>query len=319
MSVTLQLGNFIFAHTEIPESIPMPTKQKTVVHRLVGGARVIDTLGVDYDLMSWSGILVGSQAMGRSESIQSMVEAGLPVLLSWSEYQYQVIITSFVPEFEREYQIPYRIECEVIQDLSNTLNGDSSSSFDDLMSGDMGTCTALTSSIGDAGLTSSVGALQTAVSGISSFASATKRQLSAVLSPLASTRTLVSQLIASTDNTLMSVTTLGGIVPGNPVSVAAASLTAQINAVTQQSNLLQLSGVLGRMSTNIGQIGSGSKTIMQAGGSLFDLASKYYGDVSGWTAISAANPQLNGETMLTGINAIVIPPYTGGSGGILNV
>lgn len=317
-NVTLQIGDFVFADTEVPESIPMPTKQKTVVHRMVGGARQIDTLGVDYDPLVWSGIIFGSQAMDRADELQGMVEDGLPLMLQWSEYQYQVILTKFVPDFEREWQIPYSIECEVLQDLSNPLNGDAGSSMDDLIDGDMSSANSLTSSIGDAGLTSSISSLQSSVSAVSSFSSATQAQLGSVLTPLAQSRTLVASMIASTDVSISSVGGMGGVVAGVSATLAASNLTAQISAVSRQSNLLQLSGVLGRMSVNIGQIGGGSKTIMQAGGSLFDLASKYYGDVSGWTAISAANPQLGGETMLTGTNTIIIPPYTGGSGGILN-
>lgn len=310
MPVTLTLGDFTFADTEIPESITMPTKQKVVVHRQIGGGRVIDTLGVDYDPMSWSGLLLGSDAMDRADIIQDMVEAGLPVTLDWSEYQYQVLVTEFRAEFEREYQIPYTIVCEILQDMANPLIGNASDSFDDLINGDMTTASTYSFSVGNSGLSGVMGTLQSAVSSVSSFASATKAQLNAVLAPLAQAQAMTQQLIASTDNTLMSVSTLGGIVPGNPVSIAVSKLTTQVNAMATQGNLLQLSGVLGRMGSNIGQIGGGSQSVMQAGGSLFDLASKYYGSVAGWTNISAANPSLGGETTLTGINTIIIPPYT---------
>jgi hypothetical protein len=79
-------------------------------------------------------------------------------------------------------------------------------------------------------------------------------------------------LIASVNNTVGNVTTLGGVLPNNPVAKSAAGLLGQVNAMTQLPQLLNLNNVLGRMGTNLGTITSGSSTVTQAGGNLYTLA-----------------------------------------------
>jgi len=307
--VELILGDVTFAEEEIPEHIAVKTGHKAIVTKFVGGKRDVQMLGADHEPIAWSAWLTGDNALQRAQTLKAMNDAGLPLILSWSEYLYQVVIIEFEADFEREYQIPYQIKMEVVQDLTAPLNGDAGSSIDDLIGGDMNTCTALSSSIGNTGVSSSMSSLSSAISAVSSFASATKAQITAVLTPIAQARAQVQTLIASTENTLQSITTLGGVLPNNPLATNVAKLTSQVNAMTNQTNLVQLDSVLGRMGVNVGQIGSGVKSIQTMGGSLFDLASKYYGQVAGWVGISNANPQLKGDTNINGPQTVVIPPY----------
>ncbi|WP_416052749.1 hypothetical protein [Cupriavidus basilensis] len=315
--VVLSLGDVTFADTEVPEHILIETGHANVVHKFVGGARKIDMLGADHAPIPWSGLLIGDNALDRALKLKGMNDAGLMLLLSWSEFLYQVVITGFTADFEREYQIPYSITCTVVQDLTGQPGQGARDSMGDLINGDMSLGNALSGAIGDAGLSGAMSSLSSAIGAVSSFATAARSTLNSVLAPLAAAQAQVSTLIASTENTLLSVSTLGGILPNNPISKSVAKISSQINAMQSQANLVQLSGVLGRMGANIGQINSGVKTISVGGGSLFDLASKVYGKVSGWTAISQANPQLKGETQIDGNQNITIPPYTVDSGGVL--
>jgi len=309
--IELILGDVTFADTEIPEHIAVKTGHRTIVTKFVGGARDVQTLGADHEPIEFSGWLIGENALERALTLKGMNDAGFPLILSWSEFLYQVIVDGFVADYERDYQIPYSIRLEVVQDLTAPLNGDASDSIDDLVGDDMNVCTALSSSIGDSGLSSNVSSLGSAISAVSSFASATKAQINSVLTPLAQASAYVGTLITSTENTLQSVTTLGGILPNNPLSQNVARMTSQINAMTNQTNLVQLNSVLGRMGVNIGQLNSGAKSVQVGGGSLFDLAAKYYGNVAGWVGISKANPSLKGDTNINGPQTIAIPPYTG--------
>lgn len=316
--VVLSLGDVTFADTEVPEHILVETKHANVVHKFIGGARQVDMLGADHAPIQWSGYLIGDNALDRALKLKGMNDTGLMLLLSWSEFLYQVAITGFTADFEREYQIPYSITCTVVQDLTGQPGQGAGDSFDALINGDMAAGNTLAASIGDSGLSGAMSSLNSAIGAVSSFATAARSTLNSVLAPLAAAQAQVTTLIASTENTLLSVTTLGGILPNNPISTSVAKISSQINAMQNQTNLVNLSGVLGRMGANIGQINSGVKTISTGGGSLFDLASKMYGKVSGWTAISQANPQLKGETQIDGNQNIIIPPYTSDSGGILN-
>jgi hypothetical protein len=318
MAITLTLGDFVFADTEIPEHIAVKTKQKTVVHKFVGGARQVDVLGADHEPLEWSGIFVGSNALVRAVTLKGMCDAGLPLSLSWSEFFYQVTIESFEADYERDYQIPYKLSLTVVQDMTNPPGDFGGSSMDEIIDGDMSTATSLSSAIGNSGLSGVMSTLSSAVSSVSSFATAVKSEINSVLTPLAQARSYVKTLIASTENTIQSVTTLGGILPNNPAAQNASRLFTQINAMTNQTNLVQLDSVLGRMGVNIGQIGSGVKSVNVGSGTLFDLASKFYGKVSGWTALQTANPQLKGDPNINGNQTIVIPPYAGDSGGVIS-
>jgi hypothetical protein len=153
-----------------------------------------------------------------------------------------------------------------------------------------------------------MGTLTGAISAISSFATATKATLNTVLAPLAQAQAQVKTLIAVGENTLQSVTTVGGLLPNNPIAQQVSRLSGQLNAMTNQPQLITLSGVLSRVSTNIGQLGSASKTITVVGGNLFDVAAKYYKDATGWVAISRANPSLKGDPNITGTQTIALPP-----------
>jgi outer membrane murein-binding lipoprotein Lpp len=316
MATILTLGDVTFRENEIPEHIAVRTEHRAVIHRLVGGARVVDMLGADHAPIHWSGWFVGSTALDRALTLKSMHDDGLPLTLSWSEFIYKVVITEFEAEFQREYQIPYHISCTVVQDYLNDDGGGAVPGVDELMSTDLSTANSLSSNFPS--LAAPMATLNSAISSVSSFAQAAKSTINGVLQPLNAVRSQVQVLISSTENTLMSVTTLGGILPNNPLSTQVAKLSTQINAMQNQAALVHLNSVLGRMGSNLGQINSGTKSVQVGGGNLFDLASKFYGKVSGWTALQKANPQLGSDTNISGNQTITIPPYTDDSGGVLD-
>lgn len=307
MAVVLQLGDFQFAEYEVPERITMTTAIRTVVHKMVGGARAVNMMGYDPAPLEWSGMLLGDNALSRARTLKQMALAQKMVTLTFSEYSYAVVVTEFVEDFQREYEIYYRLRCEIVAD--NAAQGPGASAgIDTLIGADISTANGICSSIGNAGLTSSMGTLTTAVSAVSSFATAAKSTLQTVLTPLAQVQAQVSTLIAAGENTLQSVSTVGGLVPNNPIAQQVSKLSAQVNTMTQQPQLLNLKGVLSRISTNIGTIGSASKSITVVGGNLYDVAAKYYKDATGWVAISRANPALGGDPQINGTQTIALPP-----------
>jgi hypothetical protein len=307
MAVVLKLGDFAFADNEIPERITMATKIGVVVRKMVGGARSVNMMGYDPQPLEWTGMLLGSNALQRARTLKQMTLAQKMLTLTFSEYSYVVVICDFVEDFAREYEIYYRIRLEVVAD--NAAQGGSTvPGIDTLIGSDISTANGICSKIGNTGLTSTMGTLTGAISAISSFATATKATLNTVLVPLAQASAQVKTLIAAGENTLQSVTTVGGLLPNNPIAQQVSRLSGQLNTMTQQPQLITLSGVLSRVSTNIGQLGSASNSITVVGGNLFDTAAKYYKDATGWVAISRANPQLKGDPNITGTQTIALPP-----------
>jgi hypothetical protein len=224
-----------------------------------------------------------------------MREAGEPQQLTWSELDFVVVIRDFRADFQRFYQIPYTITCEVVQDLTLSTAGLGEPGIDDLISGDLGTASGLMSSISDSTLGSLFSSVQSAIQGVSSFANAAQSTLNGVLQPIAAFRTQAQTLIAQTNNTLMNVTTLGGILPNNPISTQVSKITQQIVAAQNLPTLVQLDRVVGRIQGNIGSIYSSAKQQTVAAGITGLLSSTIAGSGEGWLRSAAAAGKSSGR------------------------
>ncbi len=315
-TVTLTLGDFTFADSEIPEKISFGGKQVLVPHDLVGGVRVVDAMGRQDAPLEWSGLLRGPSALPRARALNQKRIAGTPMLLTWSELRYWVLIESFQADFERFYQIPYRISCTAVIDYSQPAGAASAASVDSLVNGDMATANTLTTQVGDSTLSGLMGTLNTAISGVSSFAKATQSTINTVLVPLAAVQSQVGTLIASVGNTIQTVTTIGGVLPNNPIAQQTSRLLGQVNAMQRAPSLINLRNVLGRVGINLGAINSGPQTVTVAGGNLYSVAAKEYGDATAWTGIARANNMT--DPQVTGVKTLIIPANADGAGGVLN-
>ncbi|MEN7527028.1 hypothetical protein [Cupriavidus sp. DL-D2] len=316
--VVLKLGDFTFERNEIPEQMPFGGEQALVVHRLVGGTKIVQAMGDFTGPISWSGWLEGQDALARARQLTAMRVAGVPVVLTWSEQSYAVLIHTFEPVFRLFHKIPYQITCEVIEDLTLSTAGTGDASIDDLINGDILDASGLAESIGDFTLTGLMNTVNSAISGVSSFANAAQSTLNSVLQPIAAVRQQVGTLIASVNNTMINVTTLGGIVPNNPIAKQVQNISNQIVAAQQLPLLVAMDRTVGRAQMNIGSIYSSAKQITTAGGNLLDMAAKEYGDAMAWTGLAKANPQLGGDPQVSGIQTITIPPSKDTVGGVLN-
>lgn len=134
--IIVNLGGVAFGDMETPDEIPFGGDQALKVHKLVGGNRVIDSMGRDDIPLQWSGTFFGANALPRAQAIDAMRIAGKPVKLTWSALAYTVLIKRFVPKFRFISYIPYEIVCEIITDDANPDTGSDTPSLDDQMSND---------------------------------------------------------------------------------------------------------------------------------------------------------------------------------------
>lgn len=312
----VQLGDFRFAAREVPEHISFGGAQRLSVHELVGGARIVDAMGRADQSLRWSGIFLGENALPRARYLDTLRVAGAPLTLSWSELIYTVVVRSFHADFRRFYHLPYEIDCTVVEDLSEPVTSIASPGIDAMISNDMASANGFGDLLGDGILSDLLSGLDTAIAAVSSFATAVQSTINTVLAPLAAVQARVKLLIATTGNTIANITTLGGILPNNPIAAQAARLTSQVTAMTQLPALYNLQSVLGRMGTNLNSIGTAGKSLAVAGGNLYGLASKYYGDATSWTTIAKANGVI--DPVITGATKLKIPSLSGLSGGILS-
>lgn len=321
VDTVLKLGEFEFDNLEIPEAMPFGGDQRLVVHRLVGGARVVDAMGREDRNLDWSGIFLGPQALDRALFVDGMRVNGAPLALTWSEFRYTVAIARFDAVFARSYRIPYQISCLVVQDNTRPITSLAPVSHTDVVYSDNATAQALGQQINDPKTTGLLGALDRAIKTVSNFATAAQSTINSVLQPLAEVQARVKLLITTVGNTVTNVTTLGGILPNNRIAQNAAKLTQSAANFSQLPQLYNLQSVLNRMGGNINlasPVAPGTQTVTTAGGNLFDLAGQYYKDATQWTTLAVANKRT--DPVLTGVNTITIPanPSTP-SGGILGV
>lgn len=138
------LGSFVFQSLEIPEKVGFGGSQTYAKHRLLGGQRVIQAMGPDDRDITWSGRFQSFDAWTRARTIDAMRLAGQPVpLLIDTEFRL-VLISEFLPEYERAYQVPYSITCVVV-DSFDSLDG-IAISLDSVVGTDIGVVSELVAS-----------------------------------------------------------------------------------------------------------------------------------------------------------------------------
>lgn len=311
----LTLGDFEFARYEIPEKITFGGEQALAVHELVGGVRVVDAMGRIDGPLEWSGLFIGETALERARYLDGLRIAGKELTLFWSELAYRVVIKSFRCDFERSYKLPYSISCVVVEDLYDPPTEIAPAGIDEWIADDMADANALGDLIGDGPLSGLLGTLDSAISTVSSFANAVQSTINSVLTPLAAVQARVQVLIGSVGNVVSNVTTLGGILPNNPIAQQAANLTGQVTAMTQLPQLYNLQSVLGRMGGNLGSIGTAGRQVAVAGGNLYQMAADAYNDASRWTTIAKANGL--SDPVIQGVQTVTVPPTADDSGGVM--
>ena len=310
----LVLGDLNFSRFEVPEHIQFGGDQMLAAHKLVGGKRIVDAMGRDDAPLGWAGMFIGQNASDRARYLNFMRIAGAQRTLTWAEYAYKVVIKTALMDFRRVYEIPYTISCEVVEDMTLPVTKAPQAPIDPAIMDDMNTANVLGGLIGDGPLSIALGTLNSAISAVSSFANAAQSTINSVLGPLAAVQSRVTTLIASTGSTIANIATVGGVLPNNPIAQQAARLSSQVAGYTQLPQLLNLQSATGRMGMNLGAVNTSGSSIVTAGGNLFAMASKAYGDATAWTTIARANKL--SDPNLTGVQTVLIPINPDGSGGV---
>lgn len=314
----LYLGDFQFSGMEVPERIPLGGSQAMVVHKFPGGARAIRTMGRDDDPIDWNGIFTGGTALERARYLDTLRVQGRPLPLTFFDFSYSVVIRRFKFNIERAYRVSFNIELEVVKDFTQPQDSFPVSDFDTPIKQDSAACKGLGDLIGDPTLSGLLDTMDNAIKQVSSYANVAQATINSVMAPVSAVLQRVNTLTASVTNTINSVTTLGGILPNNPIAQQAARLTGQVTAFTQSSALYSLQSAASRIQSNLNLIGGGPnvRTVAVGSGTLYDVAAAQYGDAQKWTTIAQANkvvdPQVSGITFLT------IPNNPQNNGGVLS-
>jgi hypothetical protein len=113
----LLLDGVEFRHFEIPDELPIGGTQALAVHKAIGGKRVVDAMGADHAPINWSGLLFGPLAETKARRLDLLRMSGRAVELTYSGFAWRVVVSSFTARLKANWQIPYTIECTVVEDL----------------------------------------------------------------------------------------------------------------------------------------------------------------------------------------------------------
>ncbi len=108
----MMLGPIVFDQFSTPERMGFGGDQIMAIHRLPGGARVIDTMGPDDQNLSWYGRLFGNSAYGQALALDALRRAGNPLPLVFAGQSYMVLIQTFRADIVRfPLLVDYHISC----------------------------------------------------------------------------------------------------------------------------------------------------------------------------------------------------------------
>ena len=126
----LIIGDLVLQGHEVPGRISIGGAQSVTVHKMPGGRRIIDAMGVDDGSISWRGLFSGPDAAQRARKLDVMRQQGTPRVLSFGDYTFTVVIV----HYEYDYQdcgavISYRLKSEIVPDARNAIDTSASADF----------------------------------------------------------------------------------------------------------------------------------------------------------------------------------------------
>lgn len=120
----VSLGSIAFLGVEVPSEIARTGGQSVVVRKRPGGARTINRLGPDPSQRTLAGMFTGPTALGRSQAMEAMRDAGATVTLAYLGSTEQVVVTSYSARYtERGAIIPFTVMVEVLPVLAAIATG----------------------------------------------------------------------------------------------------------------------------------------------------------------------------------------------------
>jgi hypothetical protein len=331
------LGNddsaFEFAGTEVPEKINFGGTQMLNTQKMVGGLRVVESLGADDATITWSGIFYGPNAIDRAQYLNQVRRNGNVCRLTWESFQYTVVISEFKADFNKRFWIQYSMSCQVVEDEVAAIAVPAKPSPNDALNQDSATVTQLSSQINLQSIVAAAQAVSTAIVNVtnavhpianglvslsvpqsgpqvgpfSTLSVAANAAILAAHAPLAVLQNSAQAAIANNEQAIEALPSLGYIDPEQPMSAQVNALVAQCNAATQLPSLYELNALTYRMQDNLDLVADPARNnqIVTGGGNLYQLAAQEYGDATRWTDIAGASGI--GDPMMTGFHIVTVP------------
>lgn len=111
-----KLGDVELTGFEVPELVPLGGDQAHSVKDFSGGDRQVQSFGYHRRPLTWSGILVGPDALKRHQALESLCDAGVAVVWGFGNQLADVLVTRYHPDFLDRFEIHYTLEMVVVLD-----------------------------------------------------------------------------------------------------------------------------------------------------------------------------------------------------------
>ncbi|MGI4945763.1 MAG: hypothetical protein ACRYHQ_35260 [Janthinobacterium lividum] len=114
-SAPVTLGPLVLTGVEVPDALAIGGQQALVIHKLVGGDRIIQSMGPDPDPITLAGMFTGPGAQARAIHLATLRDAGKPVRLGYPGGSLMVVIrpASYVYRLQGTV-IPFQVTVEVL-------------------------------------------------------------------------------------------------------------------------------------------------------------------------------------------------------------
>jgi hypothetical protein len=238
----IQIGAINLHGFEVPQKLRFGGQYKVVVHKLSGGARVLEPIGPDDGDIQFEGTFSGSQAAARARAIDGLRLSGEIVWLSWESFRYQVIVKTFLADYHSPWWIPYKVSCLVASQPG--ANSALSMALGTLVTADVANAMAAAS-----GTPIQLGSLQVAMLADNALTSATVAQ-SQALAALASSQIAITKQL--NHQSAIVASPLGA---GVPISAFGQSLNNTVAAAGALAAAVNTSSYVGRIVRRLNSTG----------------------------------------------------------------
>jgi hypothetical protein len=276
-SFPVTLGGIEFEAAEVPEKVNYGGDHLIGVQQLVGGARQVNPMGFSNSDINLEGLIQGELAPIRSKAFDLFRITALPLIFTYEQNLYEVILKNYTPVSLPGFKIQFNMTLLVVKDFTNPFNsgsGGGGQDFQQAVSSQFQQAFDSAAGVGNAALTASVNDIGTALSAAGEIDNATDEDINEVL-------TAVNTSLALTNSFIDGNSTGSGLIQDFNTTQLVYLYQTQSILIVMQKNLLLIDGAVNSQITTV------------AGGNLFDLALKYYGDATQWNIIAEANNLIN--------------------------
>jgi hypothetical protein len=247
------LGDFGFRDFEVPENLRECIEQNLVIHDYVGGARTIDAMGAHRRTFSWSGTLSFDNCEWRRDLLEGILIDGLPLQLTYGSRIFDVMSQKLEFDFRKYWHIPYRIDVEIVKDLSDPQGTIEDEAIDTRLREDANAASYGMSLFQDPTLAGMVNAVNLQ-SLVFSETRAKLDDIEALSQIVINSQAYAANLIPSLDEVLVTVASAGLFAAAADPLLMTGEAAALVAAAVAVPAAVEVAGRLGRMTRDLSDV-----------------------------------------------------------------